>query len=142
MALNISAEIEAMVKSLGPILNPILNSINTLQQAALQESAAALQIGYAELLIKVTWLLFVMILVIDIALCMVYAGLRARNKAMPGRCLCAILSFPLSLVVLVYVRQGSGVVFGYKLSNTLAPTEDNFPLEGPSDRVRIVKSPV
>jgi hypothetical protein len=139
MAVNITAEIEAL---LNQIFNPFSNQINTLLNAALQESAVTLQISSMDLMIRFMWVLLITSLFITIPLCMTYAALRAKNQAMLGRCICAILSFPLSLVVLVYVRRGSRVVFGYKLYDTTAVTEDTFPLEGTSDRVKITKSTI
>jgi hypothetical protein len=92
-----------------------------------------------DMAMQFAWYFYVNYLVFSIVLCIVYAGLRAKNEDACGRCACAIMSFPLSVIPYVYVKQGSGVVFGYRIYHSSTNANVNFQVASTDDDTPIIR---
>ena len=127
MAGNYSTQIDSFIVA--------LNNMNLI-------SAATMLITNAEVLMQLCWFLFVLFVMLDIVFCCIYAGLRAKDQSLLARCVLAIMSLPFSLIPLVYVKRGSGIVFGYNMLHHTTPIEANFQLARTDEKARILQSAV
>jgi hypothetical protein len=110
----------------------LMNTISSMLSDA--QSAINFDMG-----MQLAWYFYVNYMVFSIVLCIVYAGLRARNEDAVGRCACAVMSFPLSVIPYVYVKRGSGLVFGYRIYRSSTNAYVNFQVASTDDDVPYVR---